>query len=174
MKDLQQTVDTQSIAACLTGQADVIVGYLFGSVARGQARPQSDVDIAALLDSAPTEPDLDERSMVERQLTLMGALAPYSGREVQVVLLNRVTPLLAYEVIREGIRLFERSTPERVSFEVATMKHYFDIQPMLAFQQRALFQRIRKVGLGQQTKRDHGTIEAAERLLARLTESSGR
>ena len=169
MRSDKLSIDQQGIAAYLAEQMDVVVGYLFGSVARGQATPRSDVDIAVLLD-----PELDAQTMVERQLALMSTLAPYSDLEVQVVLLNQATPLLAYEAVREGVCLVERTQAERVAFEVAAMKRYFDVQPMLAFHQQALFKQIREVGLGRQTERDRGTIEAAERLRARLAESSGR
>ena len=163
------SIEVQGIAAYLAKQTDVVAGYLFGSVARGQATPRSDVDIAVLLG-----PELDAQAMVERQLALMGALETFTEREVQVTILNRATPLLAYQVIREGVRLFERNTPARVAFEVAAMKRYFDLQPMLAFQQQALFQRIREVGLGTRARHDRSTLEAAERLRERLEEPSGR
>ena len=163
------SIDQQGMAAYLAEQADVVVGYLFGSVARGQATPRSDVDIALLLDA-----ELDAQAMVERQLALMGALETFTDREVQVTILNRATPLLAYEVIREGVCLMERSLAERVAFEVAAMKRYFDLKPMLAFQQQALFQRIREVGLGTRANHDRSTLEAAERLRERLEESTRR
>ena len=165
----QPSARKQDLATHLSAQPDVVVSYLFGSVARGRATIQSDIDIAVLLD-----PGLDDRTMVERQLDLIGALEPYCDREVQVVLLNCATPLLAYQVIRDGVRLSARTDAERVAFEVSTMKRYFDVQPMLAFQQRALYQRIREVGLGRRPERDRGTLEAAERLYARFTQSSGR
>ena len=163
------SIDQQGIAAYLAEQTDVVVGYLFGSVARGQVTPRSDVDIAVLLDLG-----LDAQAIVERQLALMGALEMFTDRKVQVTLLNRATPLLAYQVIREGVCLSERSKPEQVAFEVATMKRYFDLQPMLAFQQQALFQRIREVGLGKRARHDRSTLEAAERLRERLEESTRR
>ena len=163
------TIDIPSLTAHLSAQPDVVVSYLFGSVARGQTTPQSDVDIAVLLD-----PGLDDRTLLERQLALIGALEPYSDRDLQLVLLNHATPLLAYQVLRDGVRLSARSEVERIAFEVATMNRYFDIQPMLAFHRQALFQQIREVGLGRRSERDHSAVDAAERLSARLAQSSGR
>ena len=84
------SLDQQGIAAYLAEQTDVVVDYLFGSVARGQATPRSDVDIAVLLDL-----ELDAQAIVERQLALMGTLGMFTDREVQVTILNRATPLLA-------------------------------------------------------------------------------
>jgi hypothetical protein len=50
--------------------------------------------------------------------------------EVQLTLLNHAPPLLAYQVIREGVLLHQ--------FQVKAMKEYFDVQPMLAFHNDAL------------------------------------
>jgi uncharacterized protein len=169
MGDVPTDVDVEGLAAALAAHPDVVAGYLFGSVARGEALPGSDVDVAVLLD-----PELDERARVERLWALIGVLEPFSLREVQVVLLNTAPPLLAYQVIRDGVRLAARSEVERVAFEVHTMQRYFDIQPMLAFHKEALFQQIREVGLGRRRERDHSAVDAAERLSARLKESSER
>jgi uncharacterized protein len=157
-------ITTQSFSEYFSRQPDVIVAYLFGSVARGQETRLSDVDIAVLLDpTAETEADLD------RQITLLTDLTQLAELEVQLTLLNDVPPLLAYEVIREGILLHQRSGAERVAFQVKAMKEYFDIQPMLAFYNDVLRQRIREDGLGRKKADSLRTLEAAERIHRRLT-----
>ena len=144
------------------------MAYLFGSVARGQATHLSDVDIAVLF-----VPGLDTETSVERQLDLMVALDDLADREVQVTILNRAPPLLAYHVIRDGIRLYERNPVERVAFEVRTMKMYFDLKPMIEFHRQTLMTQIQEAGLGR--NRHHpGTLEAARRLRERLAGASGR
>lgn len=55
-------VEQDKMAAYLAAQADVVIAYLFGSVARGDATLQSDVDVAVLL-----EEDKSERQQIERQ-----------------------------------------------------------------------------------------------------------
>lgn len=122
------TMTIQPFAEYFGRQPDVVVAYLFGSVARGQATPLSDVDIAVLLD-----PTAEPEAVLDRQITLLTELTQLAELEVQLTLLNDVPPLLAYEVIREGILLHQRSGAERVAFQVKAMKEYFDVQPMLAF-----------------------------------------
>ena len=161
---IQTFVDVPAIGAYLAGQPEVVVAYLFGSVARGQADHLSDVDIAVLLDE-PLEP---ERA-VERQLRLMADLARYADQEVQVVLLNRAPPLLAYQVVETGILLYERSQTERIAFEVLTRKIYFDWKPWQDFHTRALLKDIKEVGLSGRRRRHTGTLEAARRIHQRLT-----
>ena len=163
------SIRLQDMTAYFARQSDVVVAYLFGSVAREQASHLSDVDIAVLLDS-----ELAIEASLERQIQLMVDLDQFADREVQVVVLNRATPFLAYQVLREGRLLYEQSPLERIAFEVRTMKVYFDVQPMLEFHSQALFERIREVGLHGRPKRDSRALEAAQRIHQRLVGAAGR
>jgi uncharacterized protein len=157
-------LDYRPLQDYLRQQRDVVVAYLFGSAARGQMTPMSDVDVAVLLDAPP-----DNEFLIERQLELLTDLERMVEPELQIVLLNHAPPLLAYEVIREGVLLHERSSGERVAFQVRAMKEYFDIQPMLARQDKALRRQIQEVGLGRRTTSDPRTLETARRLHQRFT-----
>ena len=147
----------------LANQPDVLAAYLFGSVARQQSNTLSDIDIAVLL-----RPGLNAEAMLERQLALVGALEDAIKREVQVVILNSAPPLLAYQVIREGVLLCEQDRLARIAFAVRTMKLYFDIQPRLEFHNQVTFRQIREVGLGCRRRNTTRTLEAAERIRKRL------
>jgi predicted nucleotidyltransferase len=157
------SVEIEAMAAYLAGQPDVVAAYLFGSVARGQADRLSDVDIAVLFDAG-----LEAEESVERQLRLMGDLEAYTHREVQVVVLNRAPPLLAYQAVWHGILLYERSRLERIDFEVRARRVYFDFKPWLDFHTQALLKDIQEVGLSERRKRPGGALEAARGLYQRL------
>jgi predicted nucleotidyltransferase len=157
------------MTAYFARQPDVVVAYLFGSVARGWADQLSDVDIAVLLDERL---EADER--IERQLRFMVDLDEYADREVQVVVLNQAPPLLAYQVVRHGILLYERSRAERIAFEVRTRRVYFDFKPRLDFHTRALLKDIKEVGLSERRKRRGSALEAARRVHRRLTGAAER
>jgi len=154
-------------------QPDVIIAYLFGSVARGQATERSDVDIAVLFVPERTGIDAIERQI---QITydledclMLDEQEPQAKRpEVQITVLNRATPLLAYQVVKDGILLYERGQEERVDFEVRAMKLYFDIKPWLEFQHKALIKRTQEGNFGKVQRRNRDAIEAARRLSARL------
>ncbi len=74
----------------------VRLAYLFGSTARGEDRPGSDLDLAVLLAHRPT---LDDEA------SLRTALETAAGRPVDLVLLDRAPPLLLREVLaEEGVR----------------------------------------------------------------------
>ena len=130
-----------------------------GSLARGQALPSSDVDIAVLL-----EPGLDPERSVESQLQLQLHLERLTERPVQVTILNRASPFLAYQVLRDGVLIYERDRPERIAFQVRTLKIYFDLQPRLESLNQAAIKRIKEVGLGKRQRYSAGTLDAARRI----------
>jgi predicted nucleotidyltransferase len=156
------------MAAILSQQEDVVAAYLFGSVARGQARPASDVDVAVLLDleRSPLE-------QVERQLDLTEALGATANRPVQITMLNRAPPILIYQVLRDGLLLYERDTQERIAFEVRAIRIYLDLKPMLEFLSERLLSRIQEEGLGRRDDRPSRALEAARRIRERLERTTG-
>jgi predicted nucleotidyltransferase len=152
------TLDThlniEALVNCLAAQPDVLAAYLFGSYATGQARPQSDVDVAVLLSGT------DEMERFERLLELMGEVEEALGRRpADVVLLNDAPPLLAYQVLAHGRLIFERDRAARVDFEVRTGKIYADLQPMYEYHSRDLFHKIREVGLSGRRRNRQRTPE---------------
>jgi predicted nucleotidyltransferase len=92
----------------------VRLAYLFGSAARGTARPSSDVDVAVL---AYPGVDLDE---------LAAALEKASERHVDLVDLRVAPPLLLREIVRDGIVLVARDDGERAAFELRALCTYLD------------------------------------------------
>jgi len=99
--------------AALRQRPEVLDAYLFGSRARGGARPGSDVDVAVYVDpSALIRPGFGIGA--ELGSCLQAAL----GRsDVDLVILNRAPPLLYQRVLRDGIRLLSRCEPATVTRE---------------------------------------------------------
>jgi predicted nucleotidyltransferase len=110
---------------------DVVAVYVFGSVARGTARPGSDVDVAVLF---PTTP---EPTLLGRPLTLADDLRGALGCPVDVVVLNDAPPDLVHRVLRDGVLVVERDRAARVRFEVRLRNEYFDLLPYLQAYRRA-------------------------------------
>ena len=116
----------RGLAELFERQPDVVTAYLFGSVARGEAGPLSDVDLAVWLDDHP-----EPRPRLSRQLAMRGEAASLLGTdEVELVVLNGAPPLLAQRVIRGGELLAERSGPTRVRLETEAIIRYLDTIPL--------------------------------------------
>ena len=138
-----------SLLEYLASQPDVVAAYIFGSVAQGRARPQSDVDIAVLLSA-----DLDEETRFDRRLRLGWEVERLIGHQTDLVVLNDAPPLLQHQVLKHGRLIFERDRAARVEFEVRAGQIYADLKPMYDFHTRDLLQKIKEVGLVGRRRRD--------------------
>ena len=129
-----------AVARCVSGRHEIQAAYVFGSVATGRARPDSDVDVAVLVDRR-----VKRAQMLKYRLKLMADLGSALRRsDVEVVILNEAPPLLAHRVLSQGRLVFERSAPARVRFQVKTGARYFDLIPMFETHIRYLKKNVRK------------------------------
>jgi predicted nucleotidyltransferase len=105
----------------------VVAVYLFGSFARGDEGPLSDVDIAVLLD--PGTPRADRWPLTLDYLVEINRLL--GTDEISFVLLNDAPLTMRYEIIRTATILLDRQPDTRLAFEVQTQDLYLDFKPVL-------------------------------------------
>lgn len=115
----------------------LVGAYLFGSVARGEDRHDSDVDIAVVLGrpGGPSLPDLDRLAQLQQRLSEL------LQREVDLVPLDGAPPDLRHHVLVDGILLCEGDRAARIEFEVATRNEYADHLPFLLAYRAAVLRR---------------------------------
>lgn len=95
----------QRVAAGLAGLRDVEAAYVFGSAARGDMRPNSDIDVA-----------VKSRHEVPEEIPDLDALYPRFGNRVNVIRLRaRGAAGLRAAIAREGKKLSIRRTVRRRS-----------------------------------------------------------
>ena len=117
----------------------VRLAYLFGSQATGRARADSDVDVAVLADERLSN---DERFQL--RLDLIGAVGQALRTDaVDVVLLNDASPVLAYEVLRNGTLLYCASEEERIGYQVRALLQLEDTAPLRRLLTEAQRERLR-------------------------------
>jgi uncharacterized protein YutE (UPF0331/DUF86 family)/predicted nucleotidyltransferase len=123
----------------------IVWAYLFGSEARGQATPLSDLDIAIYLD----EPDLERRLRAYPGILL--DLVQATGKEaVDLVILNDAKPRLARHIL-EGQLLYTQDEKRRIATEARTLAAYSDERDMSDEYDRYLQARIRAGRMGERT-----------------------
>ena len=106
--------DYQDILNEVFAHHGVTLAYLYGSQARGDAGPLSDVDVGVLFDAS-----LSEEVRFQRRLALAGELYYALGRDdVSVVDLVEAPPLLRHRVYYDGQVLYCPDDAERVRFEM--------------------------------------------------------
>lgn len=86
-------MDERDLAELIQSSPDVSLAYLFGSIARGEARRGSDLDIAVLFTRMPTPERVAETAV---------AMERAVGQTVDLVVLNGASPLLAHEAVATG------------------------------------------------------------------------
>lgn len=92
--------------------------YLFGSYAKGNAKPISDIDICVL-----TKRNIPKRVKEE--------ILSNSSKKVDISIFWDLPPTIRFRVFKEGKLLYKRDEIALQRVKVATLKSYFDIQPMI-------------------------------------------
>lgn len=131
-------MDTQLLASIIQQIVDrfpvISLIYLFGSRADGQVGPMSDYDFAILVDHNRIDRHL--QAQVTHRLS-----AKVNPVRVDVVMLNQAALELAYAIIKQGQRLYERDVVTRVEYEAQIMSRYGDYLPVLRAQRAELLKR---------------------------------
>lgn len=129
----------------LDRRPEILEAYLFGSQARGDAMPHSDIDVAVYVDHErlPTAPW--GYYAADLITDLMSAL----GRnDIDVVILNNAPPLLYHRVLRDGERLLSRDLAATTTREGYAISRYCDFVPVLRRIDRELDRRLEDGSFG--------------------------
>lgn len=107
------------VGAALAKVPAIECAYLFGSRASGKARPDSDLDVAVVIDG---DPIAALRAAGDALAEALGAL----GDRVDLVDLDRAGAAVAFSVIRHGVRVLDRQPSRRVRREAWIARRYDD------------------------------------------------
>jgi predicted nucleotidyltransferase len=113
---------------------ELVAVYLYGSSVTGKLRVESDIDIA-ILPSYKTSGD--ERLILISQVeSIIAKILGEKGirREISIVNLRDkfLSLTLQHKIVTEGLLLYEKESMERLEFENAVKREYFDFVPYLA------------------------------------------
>ena len=119
----------------LAEMPDIWAIYLYGSMATGQARPDSDIDIALLTAPGKTVPDV---------LALQSKLATLTRRDVDIVDLRLAGNILRKEVLTHGIPVHAADADKVLAWEGSAISELTDHQWRI----RELLDDFQRSGIG--------------------------
>jgi uncharacterized protein YutE (UPF0331/DUF86 family)/predicted nucleotidyltransferase len=106
--------------ACICRRHAVCLLVAFGSTVREKRRPDSDLDLAVWMAATNTAP----QALVRLEV----ALRPlFPGEHLDLVLLNRASPLLQFQVALHSAVLFEAAPGAFHAFQVLASKQHADV-----------------------------------------------
>ncbi len=117
--------------------------YVFGSRAHGKAHPESDVDIGVFF--KPQRLDKEYAITADLERDLQQIFAPFP---VDISVLNRANPTLAYNAIVKGIQVFARREFPSLFTTMMARKKFEDTQHIRDVQLNAMRQQIRTSTFG--------------------------
>jgi uncharacterized protein len=120
--------DMSRIESYLREQPDLRLAIVYGSLAAGRARPDSDLDIAV---------GTDEPLTSDRKMALIAGLARLTGRSIDLADLNAVGEPLPGEILGGGRRLLG----EDHHYAALLLRHLFDQADFLPYRQRMIRER---------------------------------
>lgn len=123
----------ERIVSLFDSHGGVVALWVFGSEASDAARPDSDVDLAVLFAEQPAP---------ETYLDLVGELGALLGKDVDLVDLDRASPVLAMQVLRTGRILLDRNPARRVALESSLPGRYEDVMRMRREVEQHLIERV--------------------------------
>lgn len=103
----------------------VAAAWVFGSVARGDTRDDSDLDLAILMHDRAANALTHRRELSD----LAARIETAAKRPVDLVVLGIHDPIIAHRVLSEGILIYERDRTRRVDFTSDVLARYLDWAP---------------------------------------------
>src|SRR5260221_3688193 len=116
-------MDKKKLIKALKAHPEIFAAILFGSMASGHADENSDIDIALLYDTHKSPMSLD-------LLQFKQELSDLLYQDVDIVLLQEASPIIAMQAVKNGIPLFIRDQKSYQDFEIKLITDYADLKKL--------------------------------------------
>lgn len=133
----------ERIKDILKKEKDIVLAYLFGSFARDDTTPLSDIDIGILFNSG-----IDSLRRHNLKLRLMGEIAQACKVDkIDIVDIEKGSILLKYNIIKHGNILKSADEDRRVQHETSIISRYLDEKYYIQRHSDMILKRIASRGL---------------------------
>ena len=136
--------DIQRVARYFKDRQEVSALYIFGSFAKSNEIPESDIDVAVLINDKKK----GRYTFESLKRTYYAASPKLSIRPLDIVLLNTASPFLKHRIIRTGKVIFDRNKRLRKRFIANAIIEYMDYKPIEDICLKAVSQRFKGVSVG--------------------------
>jgi len=128
-------MNENKIKSYLENIEDICTGYIYGSFATNMERPTSDIDISILLYNG--SPDF------QRKNKIMLDLNEITGREVDCVELDKVSPVLQMQILKKGKLLFCKDEKRLNEVKIEAIRNYLDLKKI----RKPIGDRMKKISI---------------------------
>jgi len=84
---------------------EVLMAFLFGSCASRKETKDSDIDIAVYLKPTERNIEWEQKKEYPEENIIWDEVEKITGRDTDLIILNRVSPILVYDILKNGIPL---------------------------------------------------------------------
>jgi predicted nucleotidyltransferase len=127
MKELKIIDTLNRITTTVEKLPNLKLLILFGSRARGEDKPDSDWDLAISYDETNRQTGIKEISNdYLTYLSILSELFEINRDLIDLIELDRCSPLMKYQVARDGKLIYEKNTGDFLKFRVRAWKEYAD------------------------------------------------
>ena len=117
--------ETDEIVKDLKKYPEVMAIILFGSHAKGRAKPISDIDIAVI--TKDSNKSLEAEKSLETKKNLEAEISSFSSNILDVVPFFRLPLYIQFEVFKYGETLFVRDEEYLMQIKRDVLREYLDI-----------------------------------------------
>ena len=130
-----------ALRAGFAAAPEIAAVYVFGSVARNDAGPESDLDLGLVFRNRREDAVQHHRLIAE----LAYQIARHTERpHVDLVVLESQGPIFCLRVLCEGRLIYESDRERRIDFESETMVRAFDFRPTWELATRGKAEALRR------------------------------
>lgn len=127
-----------NIQPVLSGCSEIVAAYLFGSAVSGKLRPESDIDIALLLNEPIS--NLDRKALLKN---IFPALCRALRADVHILILNDASYLARAQVFNKGYLLYAKDRKQLALFRMKSISLFAEFAPYMEMTRNGLQNKMR-------------------------------
>ena len=129
IKEITMDEIKNTLNGYLQKHPEIVVAYIFGSLAQGKTNALSDIDIAIITDSQQINNKTYRYGYKAEILTDLIKLLKTNN--IDLVILNKANTLLKHRVLYHGILIYSKNERERINFQIDTINKYNDFKQLI-------------------------------------------